>query len=143
MNIEQFIHERVDPQIDWYNEKSLRNKKMFLISRITEIVLAASIPIISLSNTDAISRIIIAIIGGVIAGIMAIIGLFQFQENWISYRTTCEALRHEKYIFLVNEGKNYNEEQILSFVGKMESIISSENIQWSKTMHEKKEEANE
>lgn len=30
--------------------------------------------------------------------------LFQFQQNWITYRATAEALKHEQFLFLSEAG---------------------------------------
>ena len=45
-------------------------------------------------------KIIIGIIGVSIALIAGIMNLYKFHENWVSYRTTAEILKHEKYLFL-------------------------------------------
>ena len=39
-------------------------------------------------------------LGVLITGIEGMLHLNQYQQNWINYRSTCEALKHEKYIYL-------------------------------------------
>jgi hypothetical protein len=34
--------------------------------------------------------------------------LFQYQQNWITYRSTCESLKHEKYLYLSAAGSYAN-----------------------------------
>ena len=45
-------------------------------------------------------QIVVGLIGVGIAIITAILGLYQFEQNWIEYRTICESLKKEKYLFL-------------------------------------------
>jgi hypothetical protein len=45
--------------------------------------------------------------GGLAAAIVALDGtqhLYQFQEHWITYRSTAEALKHERYLYLAKVG---------------------------------------
>jgi hypothetical protein len=45
-----------------------------------------------------------AILGLVVLIVEGLQQLNQCQNNWIGYRSTCQALRHEKYLFLGNAG---------------------------------------
>ena len=73
----------------------------------------------------------VALLGALIAVISTIISLNQFQENWIEYRTTCESLRHEKFLYLTKAEPYNNEEPFGLFVQRVESLISKENSSWS------------
>lgn len=45
--------------------------------------------------------------GGLAAVIVVLEGvqhLYQFQEHWITYRSTAEALKHERYLYLAKAG---------------------------------------
>lgn len=45
--------------------------------------------------------------GGLAAVIVVLEGaqhLYQFQEHWITYRSTAEALKHEHYLYLAQAG---------------------------------------
>lgn len=50
------------------------------------------------------SQTITAALGAAIVVIEGIQQLYQLQTNWILYRSTCESLRHEKYLFLGHAG---------------------------------------
>jgi hypothetical protein len=39
-------------------------------------------------------------LGVLITGLEGMLQLNQFQQNWIAYRSTCESLKHEKYVYL-------------------------------------------
>jgi len=88
---------RLEDQINWYDRKSHRSQKTFKSLKICTIVAAALVPalagIVELHWITAALGVFIVVVEGVQQ-------LYQFQSNWIAYRSTCEALRHEKYLYL-------------------------------------------
>lgn len=134
MNADEYISSRVDDQIDWYDRKSQSSQRWFKWLRGIEIVAAASIPLIAGFSPENLPIItIIAVLGALIAVISSVISLNQFQENWIEYRTTCESLRHEKYLYLTNTEPYHVEKPLCIFVQRIEVLISKENSAWSQS----------
>ncbi|MCI5145439.1 MAG: DUF4231 domain-containing protein [Candidatus Electrothrix sp. AR3] len=133
MDKEQYITERLDCQIHWYDSKSQTNKKWFKSLRAIEIVCAAIIPFFAgLSENIPFGNMIIGILGIVIAICVGLSTLNKYHENWLNYRTICETLRHEKYLFMTNSKPYAEEGEFGQFVEKIESLISKENSQWSR-----------
>jgi len=133
MDQEKYIKTRLDDQIKWYNKKSKCNQIWYKIIRIIEITLAGSIPLIIGIKpfSENLQNPILAIIGFVLVTMAGIIGLYDFQENWIKYRTTCESLKHNKYLFL-SKAEPYNiDTSYQLLVSNVESLISMENSNWS------------
>jgi len=96
-----------------------------------EIIIAALIPLLSgyASQRSSINYTI-AILGFTIVFIAGILTLYRFQENRTSYRTTCETLKHEKFLFITNS-KQYDEKDAFSlFVQRIEGHISKEYSTW-------------
>jgi len=57
--------------------------------------------------------------------------LFQFQNNWTSYRSTCENLKHEKYLWLAKSGPYLDVENPNAVLAdRVESLISQEHAKW-------------
>lgn len=57
--------------------------------------------------------------------------LNQFEANWISYRFTCEALKHEKYLYLAQAGPYGATEKPLALLAeRIEGLVSQENAKW-------------
>jgi hypothetical protein len=59
--------------------------------------------------------------------------LNQWQHNWITYRSTCEALRHEKYSYIARSGSYGdldNESAKKTLVERVESLVSTEHAKW-------------
>jgi hypothetical protein len=132
MNEEEYISSRVDDQIGWYDGKSQRAQWWFKWLRGAEILSATAIPLIAGFAHDPFPvTLVIALLGALIAFLSAIISLNQFQENWIEYRTTCETLRHEKFLFQTKAEPYHEEEAFPLFVERVENLISRENSNWS------------
>ena len=57
--------------------------------------------------------------------------LNQYHQHWVGYRGTCEALRHEKYLFLAAAGPyaaTDNPRRLLA--ERVESLVSTEHSKW-------------
>lgn len=132
MNDMEYISSRVDHQIDWYDQKSQRAQRWFKRLRSSEIVAAAAIPLIAGFATDPFPvTLTLGILGASIAVISAAISLNQFQENWIEYRTTCESLKHEKFLYLTKAEPYHEQEPFRIFVQRFEGLISKESRAWA------------
>ena len=93
--------ERLEDQIRWYDQRSTYNQRMFKWLKVSQIGSAALVPVVAGLGITA------YITGGLGALIVVLEGLLQmnqYQQNWINYRSTCEALKHEKFLFLAEAG---------------------------------------
>jgi hypothetical protein len=134
MEPEEYLKNRVDDQIGWYDRKSASNQRWFRRLRIIEIVAAALIPLLAAyADWDAL-KIAVAALGLVIAVIAGILGLFQFQENWTSFRGTCEALKQEKYLFLTKTEPYDQKEPFPLFVQRVEGLMAKEHSAWAQSV---------
>lgn len=132
MTKEEYLDNRVEHQIAWYDNKSRVNQIWFKIFRIVEVVAAAFIPFLScISSKYAILPYVIGFLGIVIAVSTALSSLYKCQENWIQYRTTAEQLKHEKFLFKTGAGIYDSQNSYLTFVYRIECLISRENSLWA------------
>jgi len=139
MDTDAYIEQRVDEQIKWYDGKSQGAQRWFKALRVMEIVCAAFIPLIAgfqLANES--TALVVSLLGVVIAVSAALIGLGNYQENWVEYRTTCESLRHEKYLFLTKATPYDDVEPFNLFVQRVEGLVSKENSTWSQAVRAQK-----
>jgi len=129
---DQYIDERVDDQIDWYDQKSQRAQRWFKRLRAAEIMAAGTIPLFAgFGGGSTWSVAVTGVLGAVVAILASLVSLNRFQENWIEYRTTCESLKHEKYLFLTNADPYLEDDPFRLFVRRIEGLISKENSAWS------------
>jgi hypothetical protein len=144
MDYKKYLEERLQTQIKWYSKKSTVNKNVYLTLNTIEIIAASSIPFLVgyITNSNPKFKILVGFLGVVIAVISGFIALNKSQELWIEYRTTCELLKHQKYLFETGT-KPYDEEDAFHIlVENVEMLISKEHSKWSKYTGAKKKEGN-
>jgi len=99
------IKQRLDNQIEWYDSKSSGNQRTYRRLRGIEIVSAAAIPLVAAAQSivqipTAVAAILMALLGSVVTVCTGFLALGNYHENWIEYRTICETLRKEKFMYL-------------------------------------------
>jgi hypothetical protein len=141
--------ERLEDQIDWYDKKSASNQNWFKRIKIIELIAAALIPLLAgFSTTSPQDTTYYAIVTGGLGALIVLLesvqGLYQFQSNWISYRSSCEGLRHEKYLWFAKAGHYADAKDPDRLLAeRIESLISTEHAKWVSAQEKagKKEEA--
>lgn len=141
MDEKAYIEQRLDDQIGWYDRKSQWNQRWFKRLRLIEIVCACSIPFLvsTISPEDDSMRLVTGVIGVVVAVVAGLVSLYKFEENWIAYRTTCESLRHEKFLYLTRATPYDGAASFPLFVQRVEGLISKENSDWSQLIKSQEE----
>ena len=104
MTPEEYLKDRVEDQIEYYDRKSSINKNWFNVFQIITLVASVSVPVLSIFTSAMWARVMVAILGAATALTTGIVSLYRFRELWIEYRTTAESLKHEKYMFLTKTG---------------------------------------
>jgi hypothetical protein len=126
---------RLQSQIDWYGNKSRKMRRAFKWIKVTEILAAAFIPFLGSLHFTWLTPHLVLITGalGVLITILeGILHLNQYQENWTNYRSTAEALKHEKYLYLSHAGPYANAVTPDSMLAeRVESLVSQEHAQWT------------
>lgn len=141
MSEAEYLEQRLDDQIRWYDKKSQDAQRHFKQARLVELVAAAAIPF--LAGVATVSTLTylqwgIAVLGVIVAVTAAMTGLFDWQENWISYRATAEALKHEKYVYLTRVGPYEGEAAFAVLVERVEGLVSREHTKWQELHTQKK-----
>lgn len=139
MTPDEYVENRLDDQIGWYDRKSLSNQWAFKKLRIAEIVFAALIPFlsgigVSIPQARVYVAIIVGVLGVCVTVIAGILALGQHQENWIEYRTTCESLKKEKFLFQTQVEPYDSEDAFHLLVQRVETLVSKENTNWAQYM---------
>ena len=120
---------RLEDQIKWYDARSKNNQYKFKVLKGIVIVCAALIPFLSAVHAPEMA------VGGLGIDIAVIEGLQQmnqYHSNWITYRSTAEALKHEKYLFLATAGPYAASENPHSLLAeRVESLASQEHAKWA------------
>ena len=140
MKSDEYMTQRLDDQIQWYDAKSTQNQCWYKGLRTVQFAAAALIPFLTgvLTTEGVASKLVVGLLGVAIAIITATLDLFRFQEHWIEYRTTSETLKKERLLFLT-ESDPYGHEISTRFqllVQRVEGLISKENSNWAQYVRE-------
>lgn len=129
---QDYMEQRVDDQIHYYDSSSVKHQKWFKRLTTVQIVSGAIIPFLSgFSNSIEHSDWIIAFLGLAVTCSTAFLSFNKYHEKWISYRTTCENMRHLKFKFLAKAPPYHDKDAFELFVNDIESLISKENTDWT------------
>jgi hypothetical protein len=125
------VFARLEDQIAWYDRKSLYNQHTYKRLKMIEIAAAAMIPFIAVSKLPH-SAITTGLLGVIVTIIEGAVQLNQYQQNYVSYRSTCEALKHEKFTFLVQAGSYAGVANPRALLAeRVESLVSQEHSKWA------------
>jgi hypothetical protein len=133
--------ERLEDQINWYDRKSNYSQRAYKWLKVIEIVAAALVP---LSAGLHLPAAVTGSLGVLIAVLEGLLQLNQYHHNWIAYRSTCETLKHEKYLYLANAGPYSTTTTAHALLAeRIESLVSQEHAKWAAGQEEVAKQKNE
>ena len=120
--------DRLEDQIGWYDRKSNSNQHTFKWMKVIEILAAALVPLFSGFRLPWFA----GGSGALIAVLEGLQQLNQYHFNWITYRSTCESLKHEKYLYLAKAGPYGGAVDPHTLLAeRIESLVSQEHAKWA------------
>nr|WP_319377492.1 DUF4231 domain-containing protein [uncultured Methanoregula sp.] len=130
--------ERLEAQLRYYSQSSRKNRLWYKWLKVAEIIAAAAIPLVVVifptpkcSDPPVTAAFIAALLGMLIVILEGFQGLNQYQHNWITFRSTAEDLKHEKYLWLAKAGPYANTANPDTLLAeRIESLISREHSKW-------------
>lgn len=140
--IERYVEDRYKVQMNYYKTTAAQNQKKYKRVQWVLIILSALIPVfaalrvikIGLANNEVTIDLnnLVLIMSCTVAILTAGLKTFDYQELWISYRTTYEKLKPEIYYYNFGigpyGGEIINKDSI--FVTRIEAILTSEHSNW-------------
>jgi hypothetical protein len=130
MSAEEYIDQRLNQAIEWYDAKSKSYKFWYLFMRAATVIGGAVVPV--LVNLDFPHvKVITTFISLMVVLFVSLESVYHFREQWKNYRSTEQLLRKEYFLFVAKEGsyessKNV-EEAFRLFVEHVEGAIDTEN----------------
>jgi Protein of unknown function (DUF4231) len=119
---------RLEDQIAWYDAKSQHNQRWFKALKICQIVVAAAIPVAAAASVPV---WLMGAGGALIVVLEGLQQLEQYQQNWTTYRSTSERLKHEKFLFLGRAGPYAAQSHPESLLAeRVEGLVSQEHAAW-------------
>ena len=120
--------DRLEDQISWYDRKSGNSQRRYKWLKLLEIAIAAALPVVAGVHSP------VWVTGGLAAVIVVLEGaqhVYQFQEHWITYRSTAEALKHERFLYLAEAGPYAGEDRHSQLAERLEGLVSQEHAKWT------------
>lgn len=118
---------RWEEQLGWYDRRRVTAQRWYKRWKLVELVVAAALPVVAGLHGPV---WVTGSLGGLVV-LEAMQHLYQFQANWITYRSTAEALKHERYLYLAQAGPYAGAERDRVLAGRLEGLISQEHATWT------------
>ena len=122
------VWERLEDQLAWYDRKSGDNQRSYTRLKLLELAVAAALPVVAGVGSPVWAT------GGLAAVIVLLEGaqhLYQFQEHWITYRSTAESLKRERFLYLAKAGPYAGEDRHRRLAERIEDLVSRELARWA------------
>ena len=128
---QDFVMDRVGRQFHHFNTHARSQRAFYFTAKITQIVLAASVPVAASVHAP------VALTGSLGALIVVLEGvqqLCQWHANWIRYRGTAESLRRELFMCRAKVAAYATAaDPIALLAARMNEIATTEVVGWSTT----------
>ncbi len=119
---------RLVDQLQWYSRKSSAAQHAFTRTKVVELVIAAAVPVVAAARGPALLTAALAAVVVVLEGVQH---LYQWQTNWVMYRSTAEALKQEKFLFLSCVGPYASSDRLRVLAERVEGLVSHEHARWT------------
>jgi len=133
------VIDRLEDQIKWYDQESARSKRMFKRLKTATLAISVSIPLSAAFATryPLYTGVITGAMGASIALLEGLQQLNQYHQNWITFRSTAEALKHEKFLFLSTAGPYAAASNPRALLAeRIESLVSQEHAKWASSQEQ-------
>lgn len=127
---ERSLPSLVKQQAEWYDRHAGINRLLFLALKSLQIVMASTIPVIAMVRPDA-PAWVNGIFGALIAILEGFQQLGQFQQHWVRYRSTREALSREHFLFRLRAEPYTDDQSAVPLLAvRVDSLIAGESAEW-------------
>jgi uncharacterized protein DUF4231 len=124
---------RLEDQLRWYDRKSQAAQHAFKRVKVAQLVLAAGVPVAVATSAPG---VVTAMLGALVVVLEGVQQLYQWQTNWVLYRSTHEALSHEKFLYLAQSGPYSGVERHRVLAERVEGLVSQEHAKWTEGRHQ-------
>lgn len=127
--------DRLEDQLSWYDGKSVAAQRAYKLVKLSQLIIGAVVPVVAGLRVSAAATATLAAFVVVAEGAQQ---LYQWQTNWVLYRSTAEALKHEKYLYLAAAGPYRAEDRHRVLAERLEGLISQEHATWTESRQNEK-----
>jgi hypothetical protein len=125
------VWDRLEDQIGWYERRSRGAQRAYRWVKLFELLVATTVPPLAALKANP---VLVASLGSVVVLIEGLQHLYQYQERWIGYRSTCERLKRERHLFLGNAEPYASAPDPRAMLAEqVEQVIGQEITTWATT----------
>ena len=122
--------DRLEDQLGWYDRKSVAAQQAYKRVKLSQLIIGAAVPVFAGLQVSAAITATLAAYVVVAEGAQQ---LYQWQTNWVLYRATAEALKHEKYLYLAAAGPYSTDDRQRVLAERLEGLVSQEHAKWTES----------
>ena len=134
LSASHYIEKRLDDQIKWFDKKSGHNQKLYKRLKKIETACTLSLPVIGILPFPNYSwnQLGLVVLGATATYIRCWGNIETYYELWAKYRTACELLKKEKFLYQTHTGiYDETDSRYSVLVAQVERILAAENNQWN------------
>jgi hypothetical protein len=120
--------DRLEDQLGWYDRKSMAAQRAYKRVKLSQLIVGAIVPVVAALQVPAAVTASLAAFVVVAEGAQQ---LYQWQTNWVLYRSTAETLKHEKYLYLAAAGPYSTDDRQRVLAERLEGLVSQEHAKWA------------
>jgi uncharacterized protein DUF4231 len=120
--------DRLEDQLAWYDRKSVAAQQAYKRVKLSQLIVGAIVPVVAALQVSAAVTASLAAFVVVAEGAQQ---LYQWQTNWVLYRSTAETLKHEKYLYLAAAGPYSTDDRHRVLAERLEGLVSQEHAKWA------------
>lgn len=147
MDIKNYIEERLNHQIEWYERKARSARQRSLFIQAYQMTLILAIPILLLGSemlpvSEYLSKILASLCAIFAAALTAMDKSTRLDTSWEQYRFIAEKLKKEHLSFQMSLGDYEDmddDKKAKLFVERSESLMSSELSRWFAGQHSERQ----
>jgi hypothetical protein len=121
---------RLEDQLNWYDRKSTAAQHAYKRMKVFELVVAAAIPVAAGLHAAA---AVTASLGAIVVVCEGTQQLYQWHANYVQYRSTAEALKHERALYLAHAGPYRHTDRHRVLAERIEGLVSQEHAKWTES----------
>ena len=133
---EEYVDERLNPEISYYNKSATRAKQRYLQMRAITVVGGALVPVL-VNVHVAYLDILTTALSLVVVLFVSLETVYRYREQWTNYRTAEQNLRNEYFIFTSQAGPYVGQDEASAFaifVNRIEQAIEAESTSTLRVM---------
>lgn len=136
MSVNGYLDERLAQYQGWYDRKAVKMKALHLRLRTMSVIGGAIVPVLVNVSVPYVN-VLTTMLSLMVVVLVSLESVYHFREQWKNYRSTEQALGHERVYFITRCGSYeglHEAEAFRLLVERVESMIAAENASTLSTM---------